>query len=172
MSYQVVNHAGTNNGDPVRAPGTLTISTPAINDPAVRNPAQTSTRRIGSTVPKQVLRMISYRVEVKNDETALALGRVLVDLPFIDSNSMIDDTADSPTITLLLSDKAVTLNQNPGKVLMMGQDLGNQLNITVRDSKGVVLQGPPTPGDPLGPTNLPELISLTIEFQRDFVQAQ
>lgn len=158
MSQQVQNHPGTNKGEPVRSPGTFTISTRTwvSGGPSA---SATHTRRIGSSVPKQVLKMISYRAQFKDAATATLLGRVLVDLSFIDNASMIDDLADSPTITLLLDEKAVTLNQNPGKVLMMRDSSGVEVTITVRKSTGEAIDA----GD---------LISLTIEFQRDFIEAQ
>ena len=165
MSQQVQNHPGTNKGEPVRAPGTFTISTRALNPTSTpQNPvvvtsaSATHTRKLGSSVPKQVLKMISYRAQFKDAGVAIGLGRVLVDLSFIDNASMIDDLADSPTITLLLDEKAVTLNQNPGKVLMMRDSSGVEVTITVRKSTGEAID----PGD---------LISLTIEFQRDFIEA-
>lgn len=152
MSYQVINHP-SNKGDPVRAPGTLTLT---CKPNALDVPSTVS--RLGSSVPKQALKMIGYRVQLKDDATAIALGKVLLDLSLIDSYSMVDDVSDSPTITLLLGDKAITVNQNPGKILMMNSESGTEISISVRDGSGNLLP----PGD---------LISLTVEFQRDFIQA-
>jgi hypothetical protein len=105
------------------------------------------------SVPKQVMYLIGYRVEMTSVTTALAAKILYIDLPFLSENQLIDNNTDFSYLMLTLDSLDVTLQNSLDMPIFMSKDIPIRFNAYIKDSTSALASN---------------VVSVTLQFRLDY----
>jgi len=115
--------------------GTYTID---IDASGLSNTIQDYSLDMKYALPRQVLRLKGYRVQMASTATALAARVLKVELPFLSENHLVDNVPNTIRFPLLLNDTVTSVFIGLNEPLYMAKDAPPVYNITVYDGSGAV----------------------------------
>ena len=113
------------------------MSDPSSETPGIftlETTTETTTFTISNKIPKQVMYLIGYRIELDDATAALASPVVYIDLPFLSGNQLIDGIPSRTYLPLMLDNAKVTNWQGLNKPILLSDNVPNTFDMVVRNN--------------------------------------
>lgn len=99
-------------------------------------------QRVNTTLslPRQTIELVSYRIEMTSDVTALAAKYCYLDVDWLSPNQLVDN---NPEFSLLLLplDYTLTFAYGLSMPVYLSKDIPERFDVRIRDSTGGLLAG-------------------------------